>query len=542
MTTTSAVNPSGLAAAPALTPTSARGPRRWLSWGVTRREAAVFSLMMLAVALAHGWNMFHFPYYENDEGTYMAQAQSLIEYGRLAPYTYWYDHAPGGWILIGLWAKLTGGFHTFGFSINSGRMLMLVLHLASSALLYLIVRKITGRPVAALIAVAVFSFGGNGIYFQRRVLLDNIAVFWMLAAVAALVYSRTRLTRIALAGLLLGVALMTKETIVFLAPVLAIAAVLQASRGRRLLASLSFTGMVALPVACYALLAVLKGELFPSGSALGGDAPHVSLLETLLWQAGRPGGSLFDSTSTIRNALTYWTQNDTSWMILAAVVTAATAGLLWVRPQLRLGGALLLAYWAYLLRGGLVIPFYVAPLYALVGLSAGILSGVFLPRGKPNDMSLRGLLQSIVWMGMGAVLLVGFAASARSQNGENLFASDQTTPQIEAVEWLLERPDAGTVAIDNYAYIELHEPLASPELQAEYYWKLDLDPEVQLRATRNDPANVSYMLVTPQMSYDMKGLPFTRSAFELSEPVAWFEGDGYPIVVTVNRGHAASID
>src|SRR6266542_5223658 len=66
-------------------------------------------LILVAVALiAHGLNMFHYPAFSltDDEGIYMAQAWALLREGRLAPYTYFYDHAPGGWILIAGWMGL----------------------------------------------------------------------------------------------------------------------------------------------------------------------------------------------------------------------------------------------------------------------------------------------------------------------------------------------------------------------------------------------------------------------------------------------------
>src|ERR1700733_13215182 len=70
--------------------------------------------LLLVSGTAHAYNMFHFPYYENDEGTYMSQAWSLLKLGKLEPYTYWYDHAPAGWMFIALWTLVSGGFFTFG--------------------------------------------------------------------------------------------------------------------------------------------------------------------------------------------------------------------------------------------------------------------------------------------------------------------------------------------------------------------------------------------------------------------------------------------
>src|SRR5260221_13031472 len=102
------------------------------------KDSTLLSGLLIISGVAHAYNMFHFPYYENDEGVYMSQAWALIAKGQLAPYTYWYDHAPGGWILIALWTLLTGGFFTFGLSVNSGRVLMFILHLLSVFFLYTI--------------------------------------------------------------------------------------------------------------------------------------------------------------------------------------------------------------------------------------------------------------------------------------------------------------------------------------------------------------------------------------------------------------------
>src|ERR1700722_13450241 len=93
-------------------------------------------LLLIISGVAHGYNMFHFPYYDNDEGTYMSQAWSLLTQGKLEPYTYWYDHAPAGWMFLALWTFLSGGFFTFGGSVNSGRVFMLLLHLASTFFLF----------------------------------------------------------------------------------------------------------------------------------------------------------------------------------------------------------------------------------------------------------------------------------------------------------------------------------------------------------------------------------------------------------------------
>jgi 4-amino-4-deoxy-L-arabinose transferase-like glycosyltransferase len=132
----------------------------------------VFGLLIIA-GVSHGFNMFNYPYYENDEGTYMSQAWSLLTRGELAPYTYWYDHAPGGWILIALWVKLTGGFFTFGASVNSGRVLMLILHLLSTALLYFIAKRLSKSTYTGIIAVFMF------FHFLLWRFIFNVGCFWI---------------------------------------------------------------------------------------------------------------------------------------------------------------------------------------------------------------------------------------------------------------------------------------------------------------------------------------------------------------------------
>src|SRR5437763_960875 len=88
-------------------------------------ERLWLATILIIAGFAHGRNMFGFPYHESDEGTYTSQAWAILNQGELAPYTYWYDHAPAGWIQIAGWGGVTGGFDSFGGTINSGRVLML---------------------------------------------------------------------------------------------------------------------------------------------------------------------------------------------------------------------------------------------------------------------------------------------------------------------------------------------------------------------------------------------------------------------------------
>ncbi len=53
-----------------------------------RLELLAVVLLVVVAGVAHGLNMGNFPYYEDDEGTYVSQAWSVIREGQLAPYYY----------------------------------------------------------------------------------------------------------------------------------------------------------------------------------------------------------------------------------------------------------------------------------------------------------------------------------------------------------------------------------------------------------------------------------------------------------------------
>jgi len=252
------------------------------------------------VGAAHAINLFHFPYYEADEGTYMSQAWALVTKGSLAPYTYTYDHAPGGWILIAAWAVLTGGFHTFGNIIDSGRVLMLVLQLLSTSFVYRIGRELGRSLWVGALAALLFGLSAYSIYFHRRVLLDNIATFWMLAAIALVVTGRLTLHRAFLGALAMAISVLSKEVTVFVIPAVCLLVLVRSREEMRAFAVTGFLALVTALGSLYVLMAGLRGEIFPPGTWLGGTQRHVSMLCTLQYEASRvtpPGGGALNPGS-----------------------------------------------------------------------------------------------------------------------------------------------------------------------------------------------------------------------------------------------------
>ncbi|PRC48744.1 glycosyl transferase, partial [Mycobacterium sp. ITM-2017-0098] len=101
----------------------------------------VVGLLLALTAVLRLINIAGSPIRLDDEGTYVAQAFAMMEWGELAHYTYWYDHPPVGWLQLGLWSLLTGP----GFGDNAvvaGRYLMVVAATVGAFLLWVLSRRI----------------------------------------------------------------------------------------------------------------------------------------------------------------------------------------------------------------------------------------------------------------------------------------------------------------------------------------------------------------------------------------------------------------
>src|SRR5437588_7846398 len=164
-------------------------------------------IILTASFASHAINMFYYPHYDLDEGTYTMYAWA-VTHGSIDPYAYGYGHPPLAWIQIAAWVKLTGGFFTFGNAIDSERVLMLLFAVGCSLLVYQIARRLGANIIACLLAMLIFSLSPLSITFQRLALLDNVATFWFLLAVYLLVVGKSHLLYIVSAGISFGFALL----------------------------------------------------------------------------------------------------------------------------------------------------------------------------------------------------------------------------------------------------------------------------------------------------------------------------------------------
>lgn len=513
-------------------------------------ELLLIGLVLLLAGLAHGINMGHYPYFEDDEGTYMSQAAAVIHIGKLAYYTYWYDHAPVGWMQIALWLDLTGGDHTFGSIILSGRVLMLLMQLGSTFMVYYIARKVSGNVLVAIVASLLFALSPYGLYFHRRVLLDNITTFWLLLTLLILITKRISLNRIWLSAITLSVAILSKEVAAFVVPVMAYLVYTRADKSHRWFALIGWIVLVGVIISFYPLMAILNNELFPSGTLLGGNAPHVSLLGSLLYQGSRgKDGGLFDFNSNFWVITRVWIQDDP---ILVIFGTLSAIGSIFCIKKYRLigiTGLLTLSLWLFLARGGEVIKFYLVPLLPLLALNVAFMAGLL---GKAVSTGLQHLLhynktilrtiEQIVIIACVAGMVFSIPSPSAGYGYGSPDISDSHNPLIfwngtqadaqgMATSWVEAHvPATSRMIIDEYMWSDLYD---AGYHYAHYYWKVQTDPAIRDTLFHDNWRNFDYVVTTSQMLVDMQtqNMTLVKAVIDHSTLITHFDTGGWRLEI-----------
>lgn len=481
-------------------------------------------LMLIVAFVSHGWNMFYYPQYLGDEGIYMEQAWALLRRGELSPYTYFYDHAPAGWLLIAFWVLLLPAkFATWGMAINSGRVLMLLIHLVSTALLFSVSRRLAaGSPRAAILVCLVFSLSPLALYYQRMVLLDNIMVLWMLLALWLLLHDRGRLFTLAGSGAAFGLAMLTKENAIFFAPILGYLLYHNVRKTYRFrFAIAGFSLSVWSVVSTYVLLAVLKGELFPDTPTEGKPAEHVSLIGTILWQLGRSKGSILDPDSLFwQFSLGRWWPKDPLILVVGATATflMLLIGVFGRGEQRRhdLAAAFLsLAYAFYLARGSVMLEFYVVPLLPFLALNIGMVTDRLL-----RHLGVLGILGFVV-----AAAAIAFLAVRGSHDHYTLNLTQVQAKQLAYIRQNLP-PDARMV-IDDDLWVDLHEARGRTPVfrNAHSHWKVVGDPAIRDEIFEGDWRNIDYLIMSNKLyeTFQIEGEQLVLDAYAHSDLVAFWE-------------------
>src|SRR6266496_571385 len=530
-------------------------------------EAVIVVLGLVGTFVAHAYNMFNFPRYELDEGTYMSNAWAITQ-GLISPYPYGYGHPPLAWMQIAAWIQLTGGPFTFGNALNSGRVFMLFYAVGSGLLVYLIVRRWSGSLSAALLALIIFSLSPLSVTYQRQIYLDNVATFWLLLSLYFLAVSDSRLLFIVLAAISFGVSVLSKEIMLLFLPVMLYAAWLHTTRFQRKFGLVSFTYIVIAVCSGFVLMAVLKDELFPYAWHLPWDTHvHLSMLDTFVGQSQRS-----QSNGSFITSWDAWLSLDRLFIIcsIAALLFNLLYGflsrwrlLLYVllslppfrffnrafRKKLKVRDAervpdrcllislLAISFWILLVRGGQVLSFYIIPLIPLIAVNVAIAVNTIL--GWLGKVVRFDVVRAILLL---AVLVALIPYDVREM-GE-IVSQHPTSAQQQALVWIRTHvPHNSFIVINSYMYVDLRVPGGqgvgdgATYPHAEVYWNVAGDPELHQQALDNNPDRIDYIVADSEMLHDIQtaggDMDIINNALQQSVLRAEFRADDQKLQIVI---------
>lgn len=474
-----------------------------LSW-----SNLALGITAIVAFVVHSYNMFGYPLYYSDEGIYMEQAYAVAKLGRLAIYTYFYDHAPVAWLQLAAWSTLTGGFHAFGTPIDSGRVFILLLHVATVILLFRITLQLTANTFVAIITAMLFTLSPLSVHFGRQVLLDNIMGFWVVLAMALLLNYNGNILRLLFSGFCFGIAVLSKENAILLLPGFIYGLWMTVKKDHARFARTAWLFGAIATISSYFLFAILKSELLPSSD-------RVSLIGAIVWQSSRKGGLPWEQTSDFYKMLiNEWCGRDI-WLVLLGAI-ASLWNLLNRDSTRRFLGLLLLLMVLSIARGGQVYNFYVAAMLPLLAINAGI---------AINDCASRMKTPAMLPISLAIVATVSLT---NLEGQQFLFNLDATKMQRQVVAWVEENlPADSFILIEDNLWLDLQlsdrgEPAFA---NAHSHWKAARDPAVYHEMLHDNWRNIDYLIVDTlmpgQFAKERDKLPY--NAYINSTAIARFE-------------------
>lgn len=495
----------------------------------SRKSLFILVTLLVIVVIVQAQNLFRFPFYQDAEGTNISNAWALMNTGELSVYTYAYDEPPVGAFILTLWTMLTGGTDAFGFSVNSGRVLMLILHLATTAFLYGIARKTSKSDLAALVTALVFCFSPLVVGLQRRVLLDNMMLVWFLAALYLILGDNRTLGHYLASAVAFALAVLTKGAVLGFLPILLYIILSRADKHHRRFAAWQWATIAGLLIMLYPLYAQMRLELFPQGTLLGGDFPHVSLLERIA-DRGPADGSFLNLVSGLSGSFQQWvdTANITADPILVygGLISGLFVFILALdNKNARAVLAMNFGYLLYILFAGQVFSSDVLVFLPFLALNVGTVFGAL----AHTIIGSQGSFVKYSFVGVVSLVLL-YPFGMFYGNRIDLYTKDQVSGQIEAVSWVREHVSEDAIVVtDNYAFVELRETMPN----AHHYWKVDTDPDVTFSVLDGDWCSIDFIITTPQVIADIDTFSLTlmREAFNNSELLVSYANNGWPVEI-----------
>ncbi|MEU7625589.1 ArnT family glycosyltransferase [Streptomyces hygroscopicus] len=504
--------------------------------------ALLLPVVILAVAV-RAWNIGGLPFPNDDEGTYLAQAWAVRHAEGLAHYTYWYDHPPLGWIQLAAVSWLPSWLLPDLPAFVQGRIAMLPVAAATTALIWAVARRGGLNRRAAGGAALLHALSPLSVTLGRQIYLDNFAVLWVLAAFAFALSPRRHLWHHVGAGVCLAFAMLSKETIAVVLPAVVVALWQGSHRRTRAFSVAGFASGLLGTALLYPLYALLKNELLPG-------AGHVSLLGTLKFQlAGRAGtGSVFAPGTEAHALVRQWLDTDP---VLPLAGLAATLVVLALPPRsgLRLRGPALAAVVLALVAlrpGGYLpkmyivqlLPFLAIALAAVVQAAVAALPAERLARGGARGArGVRATAAALLLTGA-AVLTVPPWAGAGRHNA----TTAETDAYYQAARWLREGhiPDPGgsRVVVDGVLWLDAVGSGLRPGTGAIWHYKVDQDPAIA-ETMPHGWRDIDYVVSTPALRGERHNpqMPTIADLLRHATPVATFgEGDGRIDILKTHNG------
>ena len=495
--------------------------RSW-AWFHRRSIAIVTPLLVLAVVVQHS-NLSRWPAPFDDEGTYVAQGWAVQVHHQLAHYTYWYDHPPLGWIQLALWNWPQAVLGRSTHAITDGRNAMVIASVVSAALVYVLARRLgLGRPAAAG-ALVIFTLCPLALAQHRMVLLDNIAVPWLLAALVLAASPRRSLWAAGAAGVCAGVAVLSKETFLLLTPVVAWQLWRHADRKTRSFCLTAFGVALGMLVLAYPLYALLKGELIPG-------AGHVSLVDAIRFQLfdRNSSGSVLDHASGSRATVETWLALD-PWLLFGGLVVGGCAFFSKSMRSMRpLALALVILVLAMLRGGYLPGPFVIGALPFAALLVAGLgdaMARTFSSRSTSPQLRFGAGLTTVA-------LLLSLVVVGPNwlHHDRRLLGTNDAQPTWDAEGWVAQNvPRTERIIVDDTMWLDLVRQGFDEHTGVVWFFKLDstnnLDPSVAQQLP-NGWREFNFIVSTPYLRRSLVempgGLQPVRDALKSSRVVATF--------------------
>jgi hypothetical protein len=393
---------------------------------------------------------------------------------------------------------------------------MLVVDVVAAGLVYVLARRLRFSRVGAAAAVVLFAASPLSLHFHRMVWLDNLGTMWLLAALVFAASPRRSLAAAVGSALSLTVAVLTKETLLVLAPVVVAMLWWRSDIRTRRYRLAAFGSLFATGTFFYPLYAMVKNE-FLEGPG------HVSLLWAIRWQLFlRERNETFQAA--VGAAAEYFKscmQLD-PWLLIAGLALAVPA--LFVR-RLRLLAVAVVVQAVLPLRPGYLPAAYVVAMLPFLALVAAGLT----------DHVVRRVVARRSWWAVCAgalpvALVVAGLVSAWVPADRRQLTGGGDVRNAEAARWI--KANLGrdvNIVVDDNVWLDLVRAgyrAQAPRPAVVWVYKLGVDPEVELK-------RIDYFVYAMDPMSAANHIPQIVNPFRNSHVIATFgTGDN---VVTVRK-------